>query len=48
MDHLAVKIVNHVKGPEPFAAIKHIAHEIGRPNLVGQRRYQQGMLKALR
>jgi len=35
VDHLAVEVVHHVKGPKPFAGTEHIAHEIGRPDLVG-------------
>ena len=47
MKHLAVKIVYHVKGSNPFAGREHIAHEIGRPDLIGQRRHQQGLLNPL-
>jgi len=48
MNYLAVKIVHHVKGSKPFAGREHIAHKIGRPDLIGQWRYQQGLLDALR
>ena len=47
MDHLAVKIIHHVKGSKPFASREHIAHEISRPDLIGQRRHQQGLLNPL-
>ncbi len=33
----STKIVDHVKGLKPFAGIKHIAHEIGRPGFIGRR-----------
>lgn len=48
MDCLTVKIVHYIERPEPFAGIEHIAHEIGRPNLIRQRRHKQGLLKSLR
>lgn len=30
-----VEVIEHVEGPEPYAVVKRIAHEVGGPHLVG-------------